>query len=114
MDHLVGREVVPLEVHDLPATFDRTLGCEQPLEFVPGLAINSGHHAFARLDGRGVYLDNGRFGWSWSNRLDSLAERAACLLGKRRSAFPLIQVGRPLGGGTRSGGVSGAAQHRRQ
>src|SRR5271166_5295470 len=97
MYHLVRTEFGPLKADDLPPTLDRALGCEQPLEFVPGLAINSGHHTFARLDGRGANLDNGRFGCSRSNRLDALTEDAASLLGMCRSTFPLIQVGRPLG-----------------
>ena len=43
-----------------------------------------------------------------------LAENAPRLLGKCRSAFPFVQVDRPLGGGPRPRAVAGGIQHRRQ
>src|SRR5271166_1897198 len=87
MYHLVRTEFGPLKADDLPPTLDRALGCEQPLEFVPGLAINSGHHTFARLDGRVVQLDARNFGWRRCRRNGAVAEKATRLFGKCRSAF---------------------------
>ena len=43
-------------------TLDRAVGRVHLVEFVPGLASNSGHHAFARLGGRGAKPANGHFG----------------------------------------------------
>jgi hypothetical protein len=61
-----------------------------------------------------VKLDSGRFGRSWNNRLDSLAENAPRLLGKCRSTFPFVQIDRSLGSGSRPDDVAGGAQNRRQ
>ena len=46
------------EADDFPATLDENLGGEQPLELVPGLAIDSGHQAFAHSHARVVQLDD--------------------------------------------------------
>ncbi len=115
----VARREVDLAVKPtiLPATLDGDVGSRNMLlDLVPGLAINRQPRTRPRdrSHARVVQLDARRFGWSRGSRQDALAENAARLLRKCRSPFQLVQADRPLGGGSRSRGVAGGAQHRRQ
>ncbi len=84
------------------------------LDFVPGLAINGGDHALTCSHARVVESNCGRFRWRRGGGRTSLTENPARLLGKCRSAFPLVQPECPLGGDSCPVGVTARRRDRCQ
>ena len=61
-----------------------------------------------------VRLEDRLFGGRGGRSEFALAEYAARLIGKCRSAFALVQIDRSLGGGSRSRCIAGGIQNRCQ
>src|SRR3954470_16939516 len=101
--HLVwplgGRYPDRRKADDLPATLHGNLWCKQLLHSVSIVAVDSGYYAFAHLralvDRRGTrHFERVRRGVIVIAR----TKDGARPFNKRPSAFPLIQIGRALGG----------------
>ena len=102
------------EADHLAATLDEDIGGIHLLGLVPGSAFEGNVRLVDYPDARVVELRGRRSGCSRGSRYVALADNAAGLLRKCRSAFLFVQVHRPLGGGFRARGVTRGAQHSRQ
>lgn len=79
----------------------------------PCLAVDGIDQPAACLRARVGRFDGPGFDSGWLTTISG-ADDVACLLGKCRSPFALVQPDRPLGGGSGAHGVAGGSQNRCQ